>query len=266
MATSEFFGPSGTNLARFVANNKERLKNKHLICIIRSNVRSDRFVYKTGKTTAGPSRLTSYVHTHGFQKKGQPQAGAVLMFYQIVAAREPGVGGTPLVSRYEKALEMAMALAGAKRAHGRGRERWRATPNQVAEAVESLPEVWKDFNADYSSDLVRQQPPREATTRGACECERVETKVKGKRCPTVKCVPKIRLVPQSDPPGKAPAPRTTSGPRFAVDQHVRVRYEDGKDHAGVVKRVTQAEIDVLFSDGLATIPRKQWWLVKKTKQ
>jgi hypothetical protein len=117
MPASEFFA-KGTNLARFVADNKEQLKDKHLIYIIRSNVNADRFVYKTGKTTAGPSRLTSYVHTHGFQKKGQPQAGARLFFYQVVPSREPGVAGLPLVSRYEKALEMAMALAGAKKAHG----------------------------------------------------------------------------------------------------------------------------------------------------
>jgi hypothetical protein len=88
--------------------------------------------------------------------------------------------------------------------------------------------------------------------------------VKSKRCPTVKCVPKARLVPQSDPMGKAPAPRA-AGPLCAVDKHARVRYDDGPDHAGVVKRVTQQEIHVLVSDGLATIAKKWWWIKKATQ-
>ena len=193
MPDSEFW-PNGTDLRRFVAEHKEELKDKHLIYIIRSNVRADRNIYKTGKTTMGAARLLSYQHAYGWQRKGSPQAGAQLFFYQLVPKREPGVGGTPLVARWEKALEMSMALAGAKKAAGRGKERWRASQTQVKKAVDGLAGVFADMNADYHSDKIRQQPPREASRLG-CTCDRVETNKKGLRCPQVKCVPKSRYQP-----------------------------------------------------------------------
>jgi hypothetical protein len=52
-----------------------------------------------------------------------------------------------------------MVLAGAKRAHSRGRERWRATPKQIAEAVESLPEVKKMFIRKYEDRETHKKEP-----------------------------------------------------------------------------------------------------------
>jgi hypothetical protein len=58
LSVSQFF-PKGTDLRRFVVDHKEELKDRHLIYVIRSNVKSDRNVYKTGKTTMGTARLLS---------------------------------------------------------------------------------------------------------------------------------------------------------------------------------------------------------------
>ena len=212
----------------------------------------------------GTARLLSYQHAYGWQRKGSPQAGAQLFYYQLVPKREPGVGGTPLVARWEKALEMSMALAGAKKAPGRGKERWRATPSQVAKAVHELGDVFEDMNADYHETLVRKQPPREATTRG-CACELTKTKT-ARGGIKHGCKPVVKYVATADPPGKGPAERPPQEPRWTVGQRVTVRYENGKDYKGKVQRVTKSEIDVLFTGGqqsVATIQKNLWWLVKK---
>jgi len=266
--TSEFF-PTGVDLALFVKQNKMRLSGKSLIYIIKANVRSDNQVYKIGKSSSGAARLTSYVHTHGYVKKGSPQAGAKLIYYEIVPARAAGVAGSPLIDRREKALAVAVLNAGGKPAAGRGRERYMLTPVQLKTAVDSIPEVWKGYNTDYHETLVRQQPPREATTRG-CECAKVETKRAGQRCPTVKCVPKMKFVPSKEPDGQPfRTPSTPSRPRFSDGDNVVVRYEDGKDYKGKITRVTQTEIDVLFTNGkrkqVASIPQAKWWLVRRAQ-
>lgn len=268
--TSEYFGPTGTDLALFVKANKMRLTGKSLIYIIKANVKSDNQVYKIGKSSNGAARLGSYVHTHGYVKKGSPQAGAKLIYYEVVPGRAPGVAGSPLIARREKALAVAVLEAGGKPAAGRGRERYRLTPAQLKKAVDSIPDVWQEWNADYHEALVRQQPPREATTRG-CECEKVVTKKPGQRCPTVTCAAKAVFVPSKEPDGQPfRKPSAPSRPRFSDGDNVVVRYEDGKDYEAKVARVTQTEIDVVFTSGrrkqIATIPRKQWWLVKRAKQ
>jgi hypothetical protein len=132
--TSEFF-PSGVDLALFVKQNKMRLAGKSLIYIIKANVRSDNQVFKLGKSGNGAARLTSYIHTHGYVKKGFPQAGAKLIYYEVVPGRAPGVAGSPLIARREKALAIAVLQAGGKPAAGRGRERYRLTPAQLKKAV-----------------------------------------------------------------------------------------------------------------------------------
>lgn len=266
--TSEFF-PLGTDLALFVKANKMRLANKSLIYIIKANVKADNQVYKIGKSSNGAARLTSYVHTHGYVKKGSPQAGAKLIYYEVVPGRAPGVAGAPLIARREKALAVAVLQAGGKPASGRGRERYRLTPSQLKAAVMSIPDVWQEWNADYHEALVRQQPPREATTRG-CECEKVVTRKRGQKCPTVTCAAKMKFVTSKEPDGqpfRKPAP---SRPRFSDGDNVIVRYEDGKDYKAKVTRVTQTEIDVLFNANgrrkqIATIPKGKWWLVKRAK-
>jgi hypothetical protein len=197
--SSDFF-PGGVDLALFVKANKMRLTSLSLIYIIKANVRSDSNIFKIGKTTSGAARLSSYVHTHGIVKKGSPQSGAKLIYFEIVPARVPGVGGSLLIDRREKALAVAVLEAGGKLVSGRGRERYRLTPTQLRNAVESIPVVWKEYNADYHESRQRQQPPREATTKG-CACERVETKKKGQRCPTVTCRAKNTYIPAKEPPG-----------------------------------------------------------------
>jgi hypothetical protein len=197
---SRQFWPGGVELSEFVKANKMRLKDKSLVYIVRANTRSDSQIFKLGKSSSGAARLGSYVHTHGFVKKGSPQSGARIYFYEIVPARIPGVGGSLLIDRREKALALAVIEAGGKLVVGRGRERYRLTPTQLKNAVASIPAVWKAYNADYHESRQRRQPPREATTKG-CKCERVETKKKGERCPTVTCRPQNSYVPAIEPPG-----------------------------------------------------------------
>lgn len=197
---SRQFWPGGVDLELFIRQNKMRLTGKSLIYIIKANVRSDSNIFKIGKTTSGAARLSSYVHTHGIVKKGSPQSGARLVYFELVPARAPGVGGSLLIDRREKALAQAVIEAGGKLVVGRGRERYRLTPTQLRNAVESIPAVWKEYNADYHESRQRKQPPREATTKG-CACERVETKKKGQRCPTVTCRPQNTYVPVKEPDG-----------------------------------------------------------------
>jgi hypothetical protein len=195
-----FFPNGGVDLELFIRQNKMRLTGKSLIYVIKANVRSDSNIYKIGKTSSGAARLSSYVHTHGIVKKGSPQSGAKLIYFELVPARAPGVGGSLLIDRREKALAVAVVEAGGKLVVGRGRERYRLTPTQLRNTVESIQAIWKSYNADYHESRQRKQPPREATTKG-CKCERVETKKKGQRCPTVTCRPQNVYVPAVEPDG-----------------------------------------------------------------
>ena len=214
------FSPGGVDLALFVKENKKKIVGKSLIYVIKANVRSDSQVYKIGKSSSGAARLTSYVHTHGYVKKGSPQAGAKLVYYELVPARAAGVGGSPLIDRREKALALAVLRAGGRPAAGRGRERYRLTPAQLRKAVESIADVWKEYNADYHETLVRRQEPREATSKG-CACETVETKRAGQRCPTVKCVPRMVYVQAKEPENQS---FNAYGQQLMLEQRNRKRF------------------------------------------
>ena len=278
LGAQEFY-PDGTDLAQFINKYKADLMNKHVLYIIKANTKGDSNIYKIGKSTIGVSRLLSYQHVYGIKRKGTPQSGAKLFWIKKVPARQPGQGGQLLVNRMEKALKLTMLAEGATLAAGRGSERFVATKSQVAEAVANFDDVFKEYNRDFLQQEVRRQPVREATMRGF-ECRRVvkepvgvQTRSGKKACPEVTCEPVIKYVAPEDLPEEQP--RATRAPRkeraaltpvFEVDQRVKVRYEDGKDYIGKVVRSTAKTIDVLFGNEIATIPRRQFSLVKAIRR
>lgn len=194
----EQFYPDGVDLAAFIAANKARLSDRHVLYILKANTKGDSRIFKIGKSTVGVQRLLSYQHVYGFKQKGSPQSGAKLYWLKVVPAREPGEGGQRLVERMEKALKLTMLASGADFESGRGSERFKATKAQVAEAVDNFDDVWAEYNKDFKRTAQRRAPHREATTRG-CDCELVSKKTqRGGR--KYSCKPVVKYVPAVEQP------------------------------------------------------------------
>lgn len=269
--TRKQFFPDGIDLATFIEENKQHLNGKHMIYVVKSNIKSDVNIYKLGKTTTGIPRLLDYQHAYGIKKKKGTQSGAKLYYYEIVANREPGATGELLVNRKEKALKLAFLGAGGELDKTRGKERFFLTKHQLRQAIEELSSIWEIYQEDYHTGLVRRAEPREATTK-SCRCEKVDDE----------CV--LRVSYEKDTDGaennnrRIPRSRgkTTMGPKrknkpkkiprkFVVGENVVVEYPN-KSYSGVIQKVTEKDALIYFEEDNTTarFTPSQYWMIQRT--
>ena len=154
--------PRGVQVRDFLEENEARLKDKHFLHVVGTNLEEDTYLrrhstrgskygihVKIGMSQSGVSaRLKSYTHMSSNFDPMYPQSGIRVLFLKQFPRRTRGETGISIVARVETRLKQILREMG-RSVDGRGSEVFRINPEELFQIIEDI------GNADASYEPKR---------------------------------------------------------------------------------------------------------------
>ena len=145
-----FQNSAGVQMEAFLRQYGERIKNKHVIYAVTTNLAEDRHIsrstrarlggvnIKIGKSTGNPyARLKSYTNMGSNYQAQFPQSGVRVLFVKVYPRRTEAQSGKPIVDIVETLLKRALR-ADNRLVGKRGSEIFNIDPQELFGLIESL--------------------------------------------------------------------------------------------------------------------------------
>ena len=145
-----FQNSAGVQMEVFLRQYGERIKNKHVIYAVTTNLAEDRYIsrstrarlggvnIKIGKSTGNPyARLKSYTNMASNYQAQFPQSGVRVLFVKVYPRRTEAQSGKPVVDIVETLLKRALR-ADNRLVVKRGSEIFNIDPQELFGLIESL--------------------------------------------------------------------------------------------------------------------------------
>lgn len=145
-----FQNSAGVQMEAFLRQYGERIKNKHVIYAVTTNLAEDRYIsrstrsrlggvnIKIGKSTGNPyARLKSYTNMGSNYQAQFPQSGVRVLFVKVYPRRTEAQSGKPIVDIVETLLKRALR-ADNRLVGKRGSEIFNIDPQELFGLIESL--------------------------------------------------------------------------------------------------------------------------------
>ena len=155
--------PQGVQVRDFLEANEARLKDKHFLYVVSTNLEEDTYLrrrntrgskdginVKIGMSQSGvTARLKSYTHMSSNFDPRFPQSGIRVLFLKQFPRRTSGETGSSIVARVETRLKQILREMD-RSVDGRGSEVFRIQPEELFQIIEDI------GNADASYEPRRQ--------------------------------------------------------------------------------------------------------------